>query len=74
MASQATTCEVVSFVYTAGQPPQGNIRELSICTTDGFCDGKISNVASLPQPLSSPLHVVELGGPTEDQFDGCPHE
>ena len=37
------------------------IREFSICTTDGFCDGKTSNVASSPQRLSGPLRVVELG-------------
>ena len=37
------------------------IREFSICTTDGFCDGKTSNVASSPQRLSGPLRVVESG-------------
>lgn len=31
---------------------------------DDFCDGKTSNVVSLPQQLSGPLHVVDLGGMT----------
>ena len=35
--------------------------ELSIRTTDGFCDGKTSNVASSSGWLPGTLHVVELG-------------
>ena len=38
-------------------------RELTIYTTDGFCDGKTSDIASSSQPLSGPLCVVELRGP-----------
>ena len=53
---------------------QANIRELSICKTHGFCDSKISNVASSPQWLSGPLPAVELGGPTDDKFDTCANE
>ena len=47
------------------------ISEFLICTTDGFYDGKTSNVASSPQRLSGPLRVVELGGPTDDKADAC---
>ena len=32
------------------------------------------NVASSPRQLSSPLPVVELGGPADDKFDACAHE
>ena len=49
-------------------------RELLICTMNGFCDGKTSNVVSSPWQLSGPLHVVELGGLTDDKFDACAHE
>ena len=44
------------------------IRELLICTTDGFSNGKTSTVVSLPQWLSGPLCVVELGGQTNDNL------
>ena len=58
-----------------GQEVQSaSCRELSICMTDGFCDGKKSNVTSLLRQLSGPLCVVELGGPTDDKFDACTHE
>ena len=52
-------------------------KEFSICTTDGFCDGKhgkTSNVASSPRRLSGPLHVVELGWPTDDRVDAYAHD
>ena len=45
------------------------IGKLSICTRDGFCDGKTSNVASSPWQLSSPLCIVELGGLADDKSD-----
>ena len=50
------------------------IRELSICTMDGFCDGKTSNAASSPQRLSGPLRIVELGGLADDKFNTCAHD
>ena len=49
-------------------------RELSICTTDGFCNGRIINVASSPRRLSGPLRVVELEGPMDDKFNWMIHE
>ena len=42
--------------------------------TDTFCDSKMSNVASSPQRLSGPLHVVELDGPRDDKFDASARE
>ena len=53
---------------------QAIMRELLICTTNGFCDGKTSNVASSPRRLSGSLRVVEPGGPMDDKFDTCTHE
>ena len=50
------------------------IRKISICTTDGFSDGKTSNVSSSPQQLSGSLLVIELGGLTDDRFDAGAHE
>ena len=55
-------------------PVQNDIRELLICMMDRFCNGKTSNVASSPQWLSGPLHVVKLGGPMDDKFITCAHE
>ena len=49
------------------------IRELSICTTEGFWDSKISNVGA-PYLLRLSIRVVELGGPTNDKYDACAHE
>ena len=48
--------------------------EFLICTTDGFCDSKTSNVVSSPQCLSGPLRVVELGNPMDDKIDACAHD
>ena len=49
-----------------------DINEFSM--TDGFCDGKTSNVASLPRRLSGPLRVVELGGLTDEKVGACAHD
>ena len=51
-----------------------DIRELSICMTDDFYDGKASNVAFSPQWLSGPLCGVELGRLMDDKFDACEYE
>ena len=58
----------------ARTPVQNDIRELLICMMDRFCNGKTSNIASSPQWLSGPLHVVKLGGPMDDKFITCTHE
>ena len=42
--------------------------------TDGFYNGKTSNVVSSPWRLSDPLCVVELGELTDDKFNACAHE
>ena len=49
-------------------------RKFSICTMDGFCKSKTSNIASPPRRLSGPLRVVELGGPMNDKVGACAHE
>ena len=53
---------------------QAIMRELLICTTNGFCYGKTSNVASSPWRVPGFLRVVEPGGPMDDKFDTCTHE
>ena len=53
---------------------QTNNRELSIYTTDGFYDGKTSNLATSPRWMSGPFHVVELGRPADDKFGACANE
>ena len=50
------------------------IREFSICTMDGFCKSKTSNIASSPRRLSGPLRVLELGGPMNDKVGAYAHE
>ena len=59
------------FLLVVQQSPTRHSRELSICMTDDFSDGKTSNIASSPRRSSGPLYVVELGGPTDDKFDAC---
>ena len=50
-------------------------RELNTTLmTDGFCDGKTTNVASSSQRLSGPFQVAEVGGQMYDKFDACTHE
>ena len=44
------------------------IRELSICTTDGFCDGKTSPLR--PHHDSCQV-IIEWRGPMDDVFDAC---
>ena len=61
-------------MYVCNSVSYQDNRELSICTTDGFCDGKTSNVASSPQRLSSPSRVIESGWPTDDKVDACAHD
>ena len=71
-----TNADQVSYNPTlpSSPPPPPISREFSICTTDGFCDGKTPNVASSPQRLSGHLRVVESGWPTDDKVDACAHD